>query len=54
MSARSLPPNPNLDQLKKHAKALLKAHQSGDAESVSRLRASVPQLASRYGYAAPE
>ena len=45
MSARTLPSNPNLEQLKKQAKALLKAHRSNDAEAISRLRASVPQLA---------
>jgi len=45
MSARTLPPNPSLNHLKKQARALLKAHQSGDAEAISRLRASVPQLA---------
>ncbi|NKB72585.1 MAG: hypothetical protein GKR89_36375 [Candidatus Latescibacteria bacterium] len=46
MSARTLPPNPSLEQLKKQAKALLKAHRAGETEVVSRLRASVPQLAS--------
>ncbi|MFT5088572.1 MAG: hypothetical protein ACI8PG_002937 [Planctomycetota bacterium] len=45
MSARTLPPNPSLDHLKKQARDLLKAYQSGDAETLARLRASVPQLA---------
>jgi hypothetical protein len=45
MSVRTLPPNPSIDQLKKQAKSLLKAHRSGDIETISRLRASVPKLA---------
>ena len=46
MSTRTLPPNSSLIQLKKQAKDLLKTHQSGDAEAIARLRASVSQLAS--------
>ena len=41
-----LPPNPSLEQLKKQAKALLKAHRAGEPEARSRLRTSVPQLTS--------
>jgi len=41
---KSLPPNPSLENLKKQAKALLKACQSGDAEGLARLRASHPQF----------
>ena len=43
MSVQNLPPNPNLGQLKKQAKDLLRAHKAGDPEAVSRLRASVPE-----------
>ena len=44
MSAQ-LPQNPNLEQLKKQAKALLKAHQTGEPEACSRIQGSFPRLA---------
>ncbi len=44
MSSQSLPPRPNLEQLKKQAKSLLKAHRSGDHGTVSRLRDVLPKL----------
>lgn len=34
----SLPPNPNLDNLKKQARGLLKAYRAGDSRAVSRVR----------------
>jgi len=39
-----LPPHPSLEQLKKQAKDLRKARQSGDAEATKRLRAHLPRL----------
>jgi hypothetical protein len=42
---RTLPANLRLTHLKKKAKALLKAHRSGSADAVSRLRLSVAKLA---------
>ena len=44
-TSQTLPPQPSLEQLKKRAKTLLKAHQSGNHETVSRLRSMVPKLA---------
>ena len=44
MSSQSLPPRPNLEQLKKQAKSLLKAHRSGDSGTISRLRGVLPKL----------
>ena len=44
MSVRTLPANPSLTQLKKQAKTLLKAHRSGSADAVSRLRVSMVRL----------
>lgn len=44
MSA-SLPPRPSLDHLKKQAKALLKAHRSGDRRSCSSLKQHLPRFA---------
>ena len=41
----SLPPNPNLDQLKFQAKDLLKAHNSAAPRAALRLRQSLPELA---------
>ena len=38
MSPAALPPNPNLEQLKKQAKSLLKGHRSADPASAQRLR----------------
>src|SRR5690242_15676112 len=40
--SKSLPSRPNLEQLKNQAKDLLKSHQSGDAESLKRIRANHP------------
>ena len=45
MPVRTLPPKSSLAQLKKQAKDLLKAHQSGYGEAIARLRASVLKLA---------
>ncbi len=45
MPTRSLPARPSLEQLKKQAKELLKAHQVSDPEVVPRLRDAVPRLA---------
>ncbi len=39
-----LPPKPSLEQLKKQAKALLKAHQSGEPDACTRIKASFPRL----------
>ena len=44
-TSQILPPQPSLEQLKKQAKTLLKAHQSGNGETISRLRSMVPKLA---------
>ena len=44
MSPRSLPPRPSLEHLQKQAKALLKAHKSGDQEAAVRFRESLPPL----------
>ena len=44
-TSQTLPPQPSLEQLKKQAKTLLKAHQSGNHETISRLRSMVPKLA---------
>jgi ankyrin repeat protein len=40
--SKSLPSRPNLEQLKKQAKDLLKAHESGDAETLERIQANHP------------
>ena len=46
MSSQSLlPPRPNLEQLRKQAKSLLKAHKAGDAGTIPRLRRGIPHLA---------
>lgn len=45
MPSRSLPVRPSLEQLKKQAKELLKAHKSGDPEVVPRLRGAIRRLA---------
>ncbi len=42
---RALPPNPNLEQLKNQAKALLKAYRSADSKAAFRLRQSLPEMA---------
>jgi len=39
---RKLPPRPSLEQLKKQAKALLKAQRAGDAAAMDRIRAADP------------
>ena len=43
---RSLPPHPSLENLKKRAKALKRAWQSGDAHALERVRAAHPKLGS--------
>ncbi len=43
---RSLPPHPSLENLKKRAKALKRAWQSGDAHALERVRAAHPKLRS--------
>lgn len=46
MSSQSLlPPRPNLEQLRKQAKSLLKAHKSGEAAAIPRLRLGISRLA---------
>ncbi|HTS34977.1 MAG TPA: ankyrin repeat domain-containing protein [Candidatus Solibacter sp.] len=40
---KQLPPRPNLEQLKKQAKALLKGHRAADAEILSRIREYHPR-----------
>ena len=42
----TLPPNPNLDFLKKQAKDLQKAHRSGSSEACEQLRRHLPRFAS--------
>ena len=44
MSSAALPPNPNLEQLKKQAKSLLKGHRSADPASAQRLRQTLSHL----------
>ena len=44
MSSAALPPNPNLEQLKKQAKSLLKGHRSADPTSAQRLRQTLSHL----------
>jgi ankyrin repeat protein len=44
--SKSLPSRPNLEQLKKQAKDLLKAHQSGDLETLERIQANHPDYSS--------
>ena len=44
MATRTLPPRPSLEHLKNQAKALLKAHQAGDAEVCLRLRDGLPRF----------
>jgi ankyrin repeat protein len=41
--SRQLPPNPNLEQLKKQAKALLKLQQTADSEALTRIRENHPR-----------
>jgi len=43
---RSLPPHPSLENLKKRAKTLKRAWQSGDAHALERVRAAHPKLGS--------
>ncbi|MDE2741138.1 MAG: hypothetical protein OXI58_06090 [Gemmatimonadota bacterium] len=47
MSPAALPPNPNLEQLKKQAKSLLKGHRSADPASAQRLRQTLSHLSER-------
>ena len=42
--SKSLPPNPNLENLKKQAKSLLKAFQNGEPEAFERIRESHKRL----------
>jgi WD40 repeat protein len=44
MTARKLPPRPNLDQYKKQAKDLLKSYASGDPDVLSRVKQFHPEL----------
>jgi len=44
--SKTLPSRPNLEQLKNQAKDLLKAHKSGDVESLKRFRDSHPNFSS--------
>lgn len=41
--SRQLPSRPNLEQLRKQAKSLLKSQQAGDAEALTRIRESHPR-----------
>lgn len=43
--SRQLPPHPSIEQLKKQAKDLRRAHQSGEADAIARIRAHLPRLA---------
>jgi hypothetical protein len=40
---KQLPPRPNLEHLKKQAKAILKSHHSGDSEILKRIREEHPR-----------
>src|SRR5688500_14603873 len=42
--AKSLPSRPDLEQLRKQAKDLLKSHKSGQAEALQRIRESHPRF----------
>jgi len=42
--SQKLPPQPSLEQLRKQAKDLLKAHKSADPEAATRIRAFLPRL----------
>ncbi len=44
MPLSALPSNPSLEQLKKQAKDLLKAHKAADPRAVLRLQQSLPEL----------
>ncbi|MGD0568977.1 MAG: ankyrin repeat domain-containing protein [Candidatus Sulfotelmatobacter sp.] len=41
--SKQLPPNPNLEQLKKQAKSLLKRQQAADSEALTRIRENHPR-----------
>ena len=43
--SKSLPPSPSLEQLKKQAKDLRKAHRSADPEAAERIAVNLPRLA---------
>src|SRR5215475_13421451 len=43
--SKSLPSRPNLEQLKKQAKDLLKAHKSADSETLNRIQVNHPDYA---------
>ena len=40
----SLPPRPNLHQIRQQAKDLLRAYGAGSADAISRIRSSIPRL----------
>jgi hypothetical protein len=44
MSARELPPQASLEQIRKQAKELRKAYRDGDAAAATRIRANLPRL----------
>ena len=41
--SKQLPPSPNLEQLKKQAKSLLKRQQAADSEALTRIRENHPR-----------
>ena len=43
----ALPANPNLEQLKKQAKELLRLYRSGDVAAIARFRAALPAVAGK-------
>ena len=45
MSTKQLPRKPHLDVLKKQARYLLKAHQSGEMDACARIKVSIPRQA---------
>ena len=47
--SKSLPLQPNLEHLKKQAKALLKAHQQSQPEVISRIKEHHPRLSNSSG-----
>ena len=42
--SKQLPPKPSLEQLKKQARDLCRAHGTGDADAIGRLREHLPRL----------
>ena len=45
--SKRLPANPNLENLKKQAKQLVKDHKDGQVDALTRIRASFPGRMSR-------